>query len=122
MAKPQKLSETSITVLRLIADGKSYAQIVDGQMDISYKDIFTASEEALNLLDSVPNYHERQATIKKQFPRAYELWETDEDDELANLHDMGKPVSEISAHFGRQPSAIRSRLAKLGFKTTELRP
>jgi hypothetical protein len=43
------LSEKSVTVLRLIARGHSYSQIVDGNRGITYLDVFKAAEEALRL-------------------------------------------------------------------------
>jgi len=108
------LSPKSIAVLSLIADGHSYAQIVDGHPNISYLDIFHAAEEALRLNESESDYHRRMAEIKSKHPRAYEKWTDDEDDELRLLFRRGVSNSEAAKHFGRQPSAISSRLNKLG--------
>lgn len=44
VTKARYLSEKSVRVLRLIADGHSYSQIVDGNPDIKYRDIFDAAE------------------------------------------------------------------------------
>lgn len=52
-------------------------------------------------------------TIKQVHPRAYEKWTEEEDAELLSLHGAGTPLSKLATHFRRQPSAIRSRLAKL---------
>ncbi|WP_221888602.1 hypothetical protein, partial [Streptomyces sp. WAC 01420] len=53
--------------------------------------------------------------VRKQYPKAYERW-TPEDDQLLllRLHASGSGVDELAERFARQPSAIRSRLAKLG--------
>lgn len=111
MAK--QLSPKSVTVLGLIADGHSYSQIVDGYPDISYLDIFAAAEEALRLNEKETNYHDRIAGIKTRHPRAYEKWTEGEDAELLAMCEDGSSIETISKRFQRQPSAIRSRLAKL---------
>ncbi len=52
--------------------------------------------------------------VPREHARAYEKWSVEEDEELHRKHAMGSNVSELAEHFGRQPSAIRSRLKKLG--------
>jgi uncharacterized protein (DUF433 family) len=116
VTKPRYLSEKSVTVLRLIADGHSYSQIVDGNPDIKYRDIFDAAEEALRLNDTSSAYEERLESIKKRYPRAYERWTQNEDARLVALHAQGLSVDELATRFQRQPSAIRSRLDKLAPK------
>lgn len=110
----EKLSAKSIAVLSLIADGHSYAQIVDGHPEITYKDIFAAAEEALRLGEAESDYQLRLAKIRTKYPRAYEKWTFEEDKELRTLYGLGNSTSEMATHFGRQPSAITSRLSKLG--------
>jgi hypothetical protein len=56
---------------------------------------------------------ERLEGLKKKYVRAYERWTDDEDEELRFLFSRDTSVSDLAAHFGRQPSAIRSRLRKL---------
>jgi ATP-dependent DNA helicase RecQ len=56
---------------------------------------------------------ERLLAIKEQHPRAYEKWTEQEDAELLSLHAAGTPLGQLAIRFERQPSAIRSRLAKL---------
>jgi len=114
MATSRRLSEKSVKVLRLIAEGHSYSQIVDGHPEVSYRDIFNAAEEALRLNETPSEYEEHMAAIKRKHPRAYERWTQDEDTRLATLYAQGTPIDELAAHFQRQPSAIRSRLEKLG--------
>jgi ribonuclease D len=60
-----------------------------------------------------PTEEDRLQTIKQAHPRAYEKWTQEEDAELLSLHGAGTALSKLAAHFRRQPSAIRSRLAKL---------
>lgn len=45
MSKKGKLSEKARIVLRRIAEGHSYMQIVDNDSDISYMDIFNAAKD-----------------------------------------------------------------------------
>ncbi len=108
------LSPKSIAVLSLIADGHSYSQIVDGHPNISYLDIFRAAEEALRLNETDSDYQQRMSEIKAKHPRAYEKWSDEEDNELRTLFRRGVKSKEAAEHFGRQPSAITSRLSKLG--------
>ena len=51
--------------------------------------------------------------IRRRFPKAYERWTREEDDELRRLHEAGCDESDLADRFGRQPSAIRSRILKL---------
>jgi ATP-dependent DNA helicase RecQ len=59
------------------------------------------------------DHDERMATIKQHHPRAYEKWTQEEDADLLSLYSTGTSLSQLAAHFQRQPSAIRLRLAKL---------
>lgn len=123
MARPQRLSKKSITVLRLIAAGYSYAHIVNSNRGMTYPDIFAAAEEAVGLLENeAPSEHdERMAEIKQIHSRAYECWTDEEDEELAGMCRDRNTVAEIAEHLGRQPSAIRSRLKKLGLEAEKRR-
>ena len=58
-----EISEKSVIVLSLIAEGHSYSQIVDGNADISNLDIFDTAKEALLLNDSQFSYDARMAKI-----------------------------------------------------------
>lgn len=53
------------------------------------------------------------AKIRVRHPRAYEPWSPDEDARLLCMHRQSAPIAVLAAEFQRQPSAIRSRLAKL---------
>jgi hypothetical protein len=114
MSHGVRLSEKSIAILTLIAEGCSYSQIVDGHPGFSYRDIFAAAEEALRLNEPQSNYDLRMAAIKAKYPRAYEKWTTQEDAELKSMSARGASHDDMAKHFKRQPSAIVSRLEKLG--------
>jgi hypothetical protein len=119
MPESKRLSEKSATILGLIAEGHSYSQIVDGHTRVTYLDIFAAAEEALRLNESPSDYDERMRRIKSRYPRAYDRWDPTEDETLGTLHREGRTVPEIADQLQRQPSAIRSRLAKLNLVSAE---
>ena len=52
--------------------------------------------------------------IKKNYPRAYDKWTTQEDQQLTTGYDQGKSIPQIAIVHQRQTVAIRSRLKKLG--------
>jgi DNA helicase-4 len=60
-----------------------------------------------------PNYDGRMKEIKKKYPNAYEPWDRQQDDKLKKLYSEKKTFSELASIFGRQSTAIRSRLRKL---------
>ena len=52
--------------------------------------------------------------VRKKHQRAYEKWTREEEELLINNLSEGLDVKEIAEMLGRQPSAIRSRMNKLG--------
>jgi len=52
--------------------------------------------------------------IRQKYPRAYVKWSREEDENLQNEYASGQQIGELVKRFQRQPSAIRSRLRKLG--------
>ena len=127
MEEPPRLTPKSIKVLNLIAAGHSYSQIVEGNPDLNYHDIFFAAEEAVWLDERIgklaqgtemtqtrPTGASAMERAKKNHPRAYAPWSEREDADLASMHAAGQSKAEIAAQFQRQPSAIQSRLHKLG--------
>jgi len=52
--------------------------------------------------------------IRRQYPNAYRPWTAETDTELLTAHRAGHDVATLADTFGRQPSAIRSRLNHLG--------
>lgn len=114
MAETGRLSPKTVVVLRLIADGQGYGQIVDGHPSITYLDIFAAAREALELNEAPSDYQQRLVAIKAEFPMAYEPWSAEDDEHLQAMHAAEDSTAEMVETFQRQPSAIRSRLSKLG--------
>lgn len=64
--------------------------------------------------DHKTNHEERLDKIRNQFPKAYERWTEDEDGLLREKFKEGLTVDHLAGLFKRQPSAIKSRLLKLG--------
>lgn len=126
MTEPPRLSPKSLQVLKLIAAGESYTRIVDGNPELNYHDIFFAAEEAVWLderIDTKSGTEESKAQptelsamerAKHNHPKAYAPWTSADDSELAAMHASGATKNELAVYFQRQPSAIRSRLSKLG--------
>lgn len=118
---PLRLTPKSLQVLKLIAAGHSYAQIVDSHPELNYHDIFFAAEEAVWLDEKLgsepaarPSGISSMEKAKQNHPRAYAPWSEDEDTELKTLHAAGRSTQEVADKLQRQPGAIRSRLVKLG--------
>jgi hypothetical protein len=65
------------------------------------------------------SHQERLQRIKAQFPNAYESWSPEDDGLLSTSFTGGKSVDDLAKVLKRQPSAIRSRLRKLGILKIE---
>ncbi|MFF7249838.1 helix-turn-helix domain-containing protein [Embleya sp. NPDC008237] len=52
--------------------------------------------------------------IRKRHGNAYQRWTPEDEQLLLELHAAGHGIDELARRFDRQPSAIRSRLGKLG--------
>ncbi|WP_456329754.1 DUF3276 family protein [Archaeoglobus sp.] len=52
--------------------------------------------------------------VRLKYPRAYMKWTKEEDDALRKEYLEGKTIDDLSRIFQRKPSAICSRLQKLG--------
>ena len=51
---------------------------------------------------------------RRENPNAYNVWTSEDDEELRLMWEEGKAVQEIADYFGRKNSAIITRLRKLG--------
>ena len=59
------------------------------------------------------NEPEYITNARKEHPRAYERWSTEEDEQLLSFFKEGLNAKEIAQKLERQPSAIESRMKKL---------
>jgi len=72
-------------------------------------------EDKQSIQEDLNNYQTRLKKIKEKYQNAYEPWKQEDDEKLKELYlNQKKSISEITSMFGRQPSAIRSRLKKIG--------
>ncbi len=71
------------------------------------------AEESDRSKAGVESGAERQERVKKRFPKAWEPWTTEDDEQLAALFSDGRGVATISETLMRTPGAIGSRLRKL---------
>lgn len=62
---------------------------------------------------------DRLEQIRKKYPKAYTKWSSDEDETLRMKFYEGMSVTELAIYFQRKPSAIRSRLERLGINRPE---
>jgi hypothetical protein len=114
--EPNRLSAKSKSILEAISRGHTYEQILVQDLAWTYHDIFQAAAEALELADFAgtrKSYDDRMAEIKQTHAKAYQPWTPEDDVRLANSYRAGTTVEALAQQFQRQPSAIRSRLAKL---------
>lgn len=51
---------------------------------------------------------------RQEHPNAFDPWTKDADSELTQMWSGGASVNDIAEHFGRKPSAIITRIKKLG--------
>ena len=75
------------------------------------------SENVTNTLESAEiSYMEQQ---KQLHEKAYSPWTKEDDEQLIELYQEGKDISEIMSIFKRGRGAIRSRLKKLFLNLAE---
>ena len=133
------LSESARRILGLIAEGRSYDQILQQHPELTYFDIFAAAREALDavqaepsepILDQSPPLSPPVELLPLPAPRpkppsfverarathgrAFARWSREEDTRLEQLFRAGMPRSEIVRLLDRHEGAITRRLEKLG--------
>lgn len=107
--KTGSLSTKAVIVLQMIADGRSYEQILSANPGFGYLDIFRAAAEALHGTGASAKIHARE-----RHARAYEKWTPEEEARLDRMVREGRTVAQIAGTLERQRSAIRGRIARLG--------
>ncbi|MGV9521152.1 hypothetical protein ACWDRS_13270 [Streptomyces griseus] len=61
--------------------------------------------------------HESQEVLRARYPRMGQPWTQEDDTHLLALYQQGeRDLEALGKQFDRKPSAIRSRLAKLGLE------
>ncbi len=117
-------SRTYCFEVRVSVDGTSYLIIKElragnkeGQIMV-FKEHLRAFYKGLVQADKFLN----KAGLKKSkfdevraiYPKAYSSWKNEDDQKLKDLYIKGVTTKQMVIVFQRQPSAIRSRIRKLG--------
>lgn len=132
-----KIRGTGITVaqvLKLIAEGYSYDQILTANPTLTMGDIMASADLARQVIEQLEDEHNNieihhgisfvfsrgkfvsLEKLREQYPRAYCEWTSREDNQLAEMFKKGAKIPDIAQEHQRQPGAIRARLEKLGLK------
>lgn len=80
------------------------------------KNLTTSKSAGSKHYNTETKYYKRLEKIWLQYPNAYSRWTPEDDAEMSKLLSDGKTTIELSARFKRHPSAIASRLNKLGLR------
>ncbi|MBR9701430.1 ATP-dependent DNA helicase RecQ [Candidatus Pacearchaeota archaeon] len=94
--------------------GYLFLEAINEYLKENNLDSVTIPQKDETKVDSKTDYHKRLEEIKEKFPNAYEPWEEEEDNKLKDLYSKNILIDEIAQILKRQPSAIRSRLKKVG--------
>ena len=116
MEERRGLSARAAAVLRLISQGRSYEQILSLHPEMTYLDIFSAAQEALEATTPSGGYPAERGYKVRETPappRAYGQWSAAEDAELAQLLASGESVEGVAARLRRRPDAVRARMIRL---------
>ena len=141
------LSESAKMILGLIAEGRSYDQILQQHPELTYFDIFAAAREALDLVQTAPaeptldpsppisppiellplptTPQKRPSFVERAratHGRAFARWSQDEDARLEHLFRAGTSRAEIARVLDRHDGAITRQLEKLGLIEAPERP
>lgn len=129
------IGNTSIRVtdiLQMIARGCSYDSILARYENLTFTDIMATAQFARDLIQEfvvtdgiIKIEGEIKITarngriinitkIREDFPRAYEPWKENEDNQLVSLFKAGTRIEQIAKVLRRQKGAIASRLKMLG--------
>ncbi len=128
MSSKLEIRDTGISVtdvLELISQGFTYERILFILKSLTYEDIFHAVKVAKEIaevhlafkfssLEKISQQYPGLVKVRRQYPRAYEKWVDEEDTYLKCKYSQCLSVQELAEILHRQPSAIRSRLRRLG--------
>jgi len=126
-------TDTKVTdILELISRGYSYEQILRMYPHLNMTDLMTAARVAMELIEKVVQLTDEVAVggklqvtarlgqfrtleeLRKDFPRAFEKWDTVEETDLITRYRDGDTIAEIAQKLQRTRGSVRLRLIKLG--------
>ena len=117
-------------VLELISCGFAYERILFTLKGLTYENIFHAAKIAKEIvevhstfrfssIEKTSQQYPNLRKIRQQYPRAYEKWVDEEDSYLKCKYSEGLSIQELAEILHRKPSAIYSRLQRLGLDVNE---
>lgn len=134
MSKAILIGESGVTVvdlLKLIANGQSYEQILARYPVLTQVDIMAAAAfcvEMIQQLEPVSDQvvvegkisvvvHNRKLQtleqVRQKYPRAYEAWSKEEEKKLLSMFEEGLSFIGIAEKLQRNSGAIISRLRRM---------
>jgi len=108
------LSRQSERILRLIADGRTFAQILRSEPGLKPVDISDAAAEVLQVFGPVLEPRTRLEEVRREVPRVYARWSENEDRLLTELHRRGVLPKNIAVKLQRSELGVKARLVKMG--------
>ena len=104
-------------ILRLVAKGHSYEQILAAIPGLTYRNIFRAAHEALRLLEvgeeeSAPG--ETGGYPDEAPERAGQKWTAEEETELRRMYERHDSLSYTMRSLKRSELAVKARLVRMG--------
>ncbi|MDF1545996.1 MAG: DUF433 domain-containing protein [bacterium] len=123
---------TLIEILDLISRGYPYESILRAYPDLTYGDIMAAAGMAAKLISEHLVVDDRVRVgvqvrlvvanrrlvnlekIQEQYPRAYEPWTENEQQQLTSMYQAGESKTTIANSLGRRVGAVDARLERLG--------
>lgn len=109
-----RLSDKAAQILRLIAAGKTYDQILATNPEYSYLDIFQAADEALKLAaSSAPSYQAEASSSAEPLrstpkPPRKKTWSDADAEQVMKLYYSGYSFAKIAAKMDRTPAAVKA--------------
>lgn len=127
IARAIETGSVRFEVIRISDDGKISVQTKSTMKPVLPQNHVTYLENVELDIDDITNDDDndenksdgQRATMLsmlEKYPNAYKPWTTQDDDTLRENFSSGLSVKELAILFERQPSAIKARLKRLGFK------
>lgn len=106
----------------MMADGKTYAEMLRSELKVTRQDIADAAAEILQVLGPRLEPRTKLEAIRQTVPRVYAKWSEEEDRRLIAMFRRKLLVGEIAAKLQRSEMGIKARLVKLGLMSPEQVP
>ena len=122
LSRVRRLDALSLTGLnRMALQVSSEARTIDAQLRqqsdeavdrLGYLRTQTDTKPKHERSVGLPQWSERLATMRAEYPNAYQPWKKEDDETLTSQFTSGAKLKELTALFVRHPGSIRARLKK----------